>query len=181
MKVTATSRKVTNDPEDEKNDTASRSKKLRDFIFADAKKFNVGNQTAEPGGSHRFTASVPKTLPTRRIIAFKKAIADRECDGQRVHLRLAKGFISTDDKSATVKGFKVVVGYESKGAWHPCSTKTVTTLRDSQEMSFQFDIEDAQKAHDEKRDYQIKVFMPYGKTAVPLQQLEIPLNKLGWG
>jgi hypothetical protein len=48
-------------------------------------------------------------------------------------------------------------------------------------MSFKFDIDDAEAARQEGRNYQVQVYMPYGNTPVPLQSLSFPLNKLGWG
>ena len=86
------------------------------------------------------------------------------------------------DLMLPTKGYKVAVGYtDNKGTWHACATETVKATRESQEMAFQFDIDDTEAARQEKRDYEVRVFMPFGHTAVPLQKMEIRLNKLGWG
>jgi len=154
------------------------NKPAHDIVFAERASISVGFDGNKLAPLQDLTLSKAQ-FEAARVDVHKIPLAgDAEGDGQEVHLNLKKGFLRGED-GVSVEGWKVVAGFvDHEGNWKQAEPVKISGKRESQEMSFKFDLPDADAVHQQNKNLEIRL---YNAEGIPAERVLIPFRQVGWG
>lgn len=142
-----------------------------DLVFAQKQQTLIGGKQLEPTATKVIDKATMETMG----IKAEKVPVRGDVDGQEIRLNLSKGFIKAEDP-ASVDGWRMVVGFtDHEGKWHNCGEAKVG--KQSKAEKFKMILTDADKAHQQNRALEIRV---YNDAGVPAERFNIPFREIDW-
>jgi hypothetical protein len=155
-------------------DQASTNTQAWQVIFDEPEKLTVAGHPLKPLRDIRITQDGFADAKVSAVKVPRQGDADH--DGQTVKLTLEKGFL-TATANKDIEGWKVVAGFtDSDGTWKQ-SEATLRNKKQSEELEFSFDLDDAPAIHQQDKNLEIRLLNDDG---IPAERVNIPFREIGW-